>query len=276
MKKEVDIIKNVTIGADPEMFLFSESLNKYVPVCGLIGGTKEEPLPITDKGHFVQEDNVMVEYCIPPCSSRAEFLHHIQFVKNYIDETLLKPKGLISKCIASANFSPEDLESEQAQRFGCESDYDVYTFDANRVSRANPLMRTAGGHIHVGYDKNNPETSFKIIKAMDLFLGLPSIILDPDTERRTMYGKAGCYRIKTKYGLEYRTLSTFWTETPELIAWAYNSTQKAIDFVNMGGIITNEDEIVKAINTCDVTKVFEILDEYNIYVEELSKIKQAF
>ena len=86
-----NLIKNVLIGADPEMFLYSEQYHKFVPVCGLIGGTKKKPLPITDEGHAVQEDNVMVEYCIPPSVTLEEFLKHINFTKDYINETLLKP-----------------------------------------------------------------------------------------------------------------------------------------------------------------------------------------
>ena len=39
---------------------------------------------------------------------------------------------------------------------------------------------------------------------MDLFLGVPSILIDPDTERRKMYGKAGDYRLK-EYGRRNKT-----------------------------------------------------------------------
>mgnify|MGYP003511945562 CR=1 FL=1 len=55
------LIKGLTIGADPEMFLYSETEEKFVPVCGLVGGTKKEPIPVTKEGHSLQEDNVMVE-----------------------------------------------------------------------------------------------------------------------------------------------------------------------------------------------------------------------
>lgn len=262
------LISNVSIGADPEMFLWSEQQQKYVPVVGLVGGTKGKPLPISTKeGYFLQEDNVMVEYCIPPAKTRGQFLESIEFVKNYIDETVLARYGLKSRCVASAFFEKSQLMSDQAQEFGCEPDYNAYTYEENSVSKGNPLLRTAGGHIHVGFDNPNPDTSNKIVRAMDLYLGLPSILLDPDTERRKMYGKAGAFRLK-KYGVEYRVLSTFWTDNVQLMSWAFDSTQKAIDFVNMGGIITNEDEIVEAINTCNKEKVINILDAYNIDVEE--------
>lgn len=263
MKKEV--IKNVKIGTDPEMFLFSEEKNKFVPVCGLIGGNKKEPKKITEEGHAIQEDNVMAEYCIPPCTNADDFVKNIVFVKNHIDETILKPLGLISKCVASARFDMEDLQSKQAQEFGCDPDYNAWTFETNEVERTDMSLRTSGGHIHVGYDNPDMNVSIDIIRAMDLFLGIPSIILDTDTDRRIMYGKAGAYRIK-KYGVEYRVLSTFWTENEELMRWAFNQTMKAVEFVNNGGIITNPEDIISAINNSDKDKCLEILDDYNIEI----------
>ncbi len=271
-KNKEAVIKNVLIGTDPEMFLFSPTLNKFVPVCGKVGGTKDEPLKINDKGHAVQEDNVMVEYCIPPCNTAESFIEEINFVKNHINETILKPLGLVSKCVASARFDEADLNSEQAQMFGCDPDYSAYTLLPNEVNRTDMTLRTSGGHIHVGYDNPDPELSMKIIKAMDLHLGLASLILDTDTERRKMYGKAGAYRIK-KYGVEYRVLSTFWTDNDALMKWAFDSTMAAVNFVNEGGIITNEEEIENAINNSSVDEALEILNDYNINIPEELLIK---
>lgn len=261
--KSNKLINNVTIGSDPEMFLWSETKNKFVPVCGLVGGTKEEPLFITDKGHALQEDNVMVEFCIPPCKTAEEFAENIEFVKNYINDTVLAPLGYVTKSIASARFDINDLQSDQAQLFGCSESYNAWTGDINSVSRADATLRTAGGHIHIGYDNPNHQDSVRLIKAMDLFLAVPSIILDKDTERRKMYGKAGEYRFK-KYGVEHRTLSTFWTDTPELCKWAFDQAMKAIDFVNSFGIITDEDRIVRCINNADQSLAREIMDDYNM------------
>jgi hypothetical protein len=142
MNKE--LVTKVLIGSDPEMFLYSESLSKYIPVCGLVGGTKEEPLPITDKGHAIQEDNVAIEFCIPPCKTVDEFVDNINFVKEYIDDTILKPKGLISKCVASAIFDENDLLSPQAAHFGCTPSYNAWTVETMNVERSNPFLRTTG------------------------------------------------------------------------------------------------------------------------------------
>lgn len=257
------LITNVTLGCDPEMFLFSPEKNKFVPVCGLVGGTKEEPLPITEEGHAIQEDNVMLEYCIPPCKIREDYIENIEFTKTYIDETVLKPMGLISKCVASARFNIEDLRTDQAKLFGCSESYNAWTTEINKVNSDDLTLRTAGGHIHVGYDNPNALVSINLIKAMDLFLGVPSILLDTDTERRKMYGKAGEYRLKS-YGVEHRTLSTFWTSNKTLMEWVWDSTMAAIEFVNSGGIITNPDDIIRCINNSDKELAKEIIDDYRL------------
>lgn len=266
-KTDNTLIKGLTIGADPEMFLYSETEEKFVPVCGLVGGTKKEPIPVTKEGHSLQEDNVMVEYTIPPCATRREFIDNIMFMRNYIDDTILKPKGLVSKCIASATFNAEDLKSDQALEFGCQPDFNAYTYEPNVVNRENILLRTSGGHIHIGYDKPSFIKSIEIVKALDLYLGLPSLMLDTDTERRKMYGKAGDYRLK-EYGVEYRTLSGYFLLNDDLLKWVYENTMKAIEFVNMGGIITNPEEIINCINTCNKQAALEIIEDYKINVLE--------
>jgi hypothetical protein len=75
---------------------------------------------------------------------------------------------------------------------------------------------------------------------MDLFLGVPSTVMDKGTLRRQLYGKAGSFRQKP-YGCEYRTLSNFWIFNPDLIKWVYDQTEKAISFVNSGKTLSDED-----------------------------------
>jgi len=68
---------------------------------------------------------------------------------------------------------------------------------------------------------------------MDLFLGVPSVLIDDGKERKKLYGKAGAYRYKP-YGVEYRTLSNFWVFEPGLIDWVWNQTEKALTHVKNG------------------------------------------
>ena len=57
-------------GSDIEVFLVNEK-NTVIPCVGLVKGTKEKPhrpkgMP---KGYAVQEDNVMLEFNVPPVRS---------------------------------------------------------------------------------------------------------------------------------------------------------------------------------------------------------------
>jgi hypothetical protein len=129
------------------------------------------------------------------------------------------------------------------------------------------------GHIHVGYNNPDDKTSFEIAKAMDLFLGVGSVLLDKDTQRRSLYGKAGAMRLKS-FGMEYRTLSNFWIFDDKLISWVFNNTLKALEFINAEGIITNPEDIVKCINTCDKELALEIVDDYHIEIPELQESEE--
>ena len=133
------------------------------------------------------------------------------------------------------------------------------------------------GHIHIGYDNPDYLTSLAIIKAMDLFLGVPSIILDSDNIRRKTYGKAGAFRPK-KYGVEYRTLSNFWITDQKSVNWVFKQVQKAVDFVNNKIELSDEDQlnIQIAINTGNTEAVLKILTKFNMVHELESEMNVKF
>lgn len=269
-----DSVKNFKIGSDPELFLFSEKHNKFVPVCGLVGGTKDKPIPINQEndGYSLQEDNVALEFTIPAAASRKEWLDSMNFVKDYVTNAVLKNLGLVPRYVASARFLEEDLKSEAAQHMGCSSSYNAWTYEQHQVDRSDYTLRTSGTHVHIGYDDPNSDTNIDLIRAMDLFLGVGSVLLDPDTERRKMYGKAGDYRFKP-YGVEYRCLSGYFIKDDQILSWVYDNTLAAIEFVNSGGIITNPDDIIKCINNCDKKLALEIIEDYKINVLNYEKQK---
>ena len=256
------MIKNITIGADPELFLMNEQ--ELISAEGLIGGTKEKPLAIPEyPGYFLQEDNVMVEFNIPPANNAEDFVESIETMREYIDMAALVNSASISP-LASGDFNPRYLRTPQAITFGCEPDNSVYLGKANCVPPTNGTLRTCGGHIHVGYDNPNNSDSVKLVKAMDMTLGLDSLSRDKDDRRRTMYGNAGAFRFK-KFGVEYRTLSNFWIFNRDLINWAYEGTLAAIELVN-SGLVDELDvkfslQIAKAIDEDNKEQGINILGE---------------
>lgn len=234
------------IGADPEFFI-KKKYGGYASAVGLIGGSKWEPKKIDEDGHAILEDNVAVEFNIKPASSFDEFRSSIHKVLDYIRGIL--PGYEFSK-ESAVSFPQEELMTPEAQMFGCEPDFDAWRECVNEKPCADDKnLRSAGGHIHVGSDLaiNNPVA---VIRAMDLFLGVPSTQLDAGTLRRELYGKAGCFRAKS-YGAEYRTLSNFWIFDDSLIQWAFEGTQRALEFVEKGNTIDVADgyRIQRCINT---------------------------
>ena len=275
MKKNFITMNTVLVGSDPELFLFSELENKHVTAIGLVGGTKNNPTPITNEGHFIQEDGVAAEFNIPPCATKEDFVKHINFVKNYIKDTIATPNRLVLSEQASAVFTYMELDCNQAQEIGCTPDIDAWNLIMNSPSGYTSNLRAVGGHVHVGYNDSCEETSIDIARTMDLFLGVGSVLLDKDTQRRTLYGKAGAMRFKS-FGMEYRTLSNFWIFDDKLIEWVFENAIKAVEFVNAGGIITNEQEIQECINTCNKEMALEIIEDYQISMPVLTNSLEEY
>lgn len=251
------------IGADPELFLVSTQ-GKLISSIGIIGGSKEEPRIIREDGCAVQEDNVAVEFNIPPADTVTKFLESINFNLTYL-ENFVREKGLSLAIHASGEFEADQLKSRKAREFGCDPDLNAWTRQPNPSPRSdNRMLRSAGGHVHVGFEgeRLNP---LDVIKAMDVFLAVPSVLHDDDTRRRELYGKAGACRIKS-YGVEYRTLSNFWLKTDQLKEWVFHQTHLAVAFVRNSGYISHDEgeAIQHCINTSDKNLAVELCAHYGV------------
>ena len=98
-----------------------------------------------------------------------------------------------------------------------------------------------------------------MVKHFDIYLGLMSLFFDTDRKRRSLYGKAGCYRL-TSYGVEYRTLSSKMAESPELIGRIYDGVLAATQSMEMGFPLLPQDDVVSAINNSDVNAAKYMLE----------------
>jgi len=261
-------IENVTLGSDPEIFLVDENdTTRFISAIGKIGGTKEYPRHVGD-GIALQEDCTAVEFCIPPSKTKEELVSNIEMGLLKIAKAI-EGKGLNMAIVASAHFANEELLHPLAVLAGCDPDFCAWNGEANEsADLLLTNLRVAGAHIHVGYENPSEEVSLAIVKAMDLFLGVPSILMDTDTERKQLYGKSGCFRFKP-YGVEYRTLSNFWLKSPELIKWVFTNTQKAIEWINedQSYLLENyRSDIVMSINNSNKEVAENLIKEFSIPV----------
>lgn len=265
-------IKNkhkITIGSDPECFIENIESGEIISAIGMIPGTKNEPHPITNDGHFIQTDNIAFEFNIPPCETENDFVKHITYVKDYL-EVIAATNGATLSTKASDEISPIYLMDPQAQEFGCEPDLNPYLMIENPRPDSDTNLRCVGGHIHIGYPDANQKTSENIVKAFDIFVTLPALLIDADDRRRELYGKAGAFRFKEPWGVECRALSNFWIHSEEKMRWVYQQTIKAVNCVldnEIEELIINYSErVVIAINTNDKKAAEALLLE--IFKEE--------
>ena len=238
----------MTIGADPELFVSDGK--DIVSGIGFVGGSKDEPRPVPCGA--VQEDNVLAEFNIDPCSTLKQFIGKISTVTTELDR-ILKPHGLHTVVKSSHTFERETLlaAGQKAMEFGCDPDFNCWTGGKNDSPNPYTELRTAGGHVHIGYDNPEEARSYEVACILDYLLGAPSVLLDDDTQRRAMYGQAGACRIKP-YGVEYRVLSNFWLGSTELKTWIYKTTT-LVEYLTLEDFkdIASPDEVRKCINESD-------------------------
>lgn len=251
---------SLLVGADPELILINRS-GSPVSAIGKIGGSKEEPRIV--KSGAVQEDNVLAEFNIDPARSANEFVNNINTVMGELQSIL--PEYKLAP-IPSAYFELQELMQggEQAFIFGCDPDFNAWTGKENNPPDSDTPLRTAGGHVHIGHEsvQGSEEEKRKLIQVLDFYLGIPSVLLDSDVERRSMYGQAGAYRPK-EYGVEYRTLSNFWVSSEAYMRWVYYNTERAVKDIHHLPVLLkhfNSEVVQTTINESNVDKAQEIVD----------------
>lgn len=259
------------LGADPEVFLFDPLKASLIASCGIIGADKWNPLQIDElpPGFTIQEDNVTMEFGIPPAASADEFFQHINTV---MEESLRYVyTGLQFSKLSCAIFPKEQMQHPMAFVFGCEPDYCAWTEKENpKPKPEHEFMRTCGGHVHI---ETNDDWLYTIKKA-DLYMSVPLSLMDNSPEamkRRSMYGRAGACR-KKPYGCEYRTPSNWWTapgeskEVRELrCKWVWRQMQRALAS-NIEIDAGLGESIQKAINESDAGLAQALVNHYELEV----------
>jgi hypothetical protein len=235
-----------TVGSDPEFFVLDKNGKPY-PATPFAEGDKENPRPILElgKGFFEQRDNLSFEGNIPPSLSKENFINNITSLRNYFSSKVgkygysLSPNGV-------ERFPKRMLNTKEGMEFGCSSVISIWDSNINNiVSLPTPSLksvnyRVSGFHIHLGLQDCYPMGlsfySIIVARLFDLFLTLPSHKIKDEPERLLSYGKYGMVRLKN-YGVECRTLSTFFTQK-EYLPWVWDQIKKIEQFISL---ISKED-----------------------------------
>lgn len=223
----------LTIGADPEVFVKLGS-GKFISGHVFECGTKSNPMPVAN-GH-VQVDGMALEFNVKPSETKSEFVNStIRVIKDLTALVQAKEHGATLAAIPCCDFGEEYIKSVplEASQLGCNPDFNAYSGETNPIPDANMPFRTGSGHVHIGWTTNkdpmDPEHYAQcraLVKELDYYLGLPSLLWDADNRRRELYGQAGAFRPKN-YGLEYRVLSNAWLKRRDLMEFVFERAQTA-------------------------------------------------
>lgn len=230
------MIKNITFGSDPEYFVINKDKNLIISGIPFIEGSKDSPQSLED-GFYVLKDNVLAEGNIPPTEDPIKFMRNLMELKERINKFLknIHPSVEVAHYDV-ADIHPHFLTHPEALLFGCSpylNAWDDVEHRANDLSSEN--YRTAGFHIHIGYEKTEDNTFSKeifnkiITRAFDIFVVLPSTQIHVTKRRFENYGGLGQYR-HTSYGVECRSLGAFFVNDSYL-PWVIDQTCKMLSFV---------------------------------------------
>lgn len=258
------------IGSDPEFFIKETSTGKIVSSTRMIPGDKAAPIDLSSilgEGFSIQKDNVLAEACVPPVRTAKEMTDNIFKFRDYVNDSLFKGDYELVT-LASHTMDSSELTDPSTLEFGCSESINAWLNEVNPKPDCadSENFRSAGGHFHISYEDANIFTNLEVIKWCDVYLGLPSLILDKDTERRKLYGKAGEMR-HTNWGCEYRTLSNYWVFSPEITEFLFNQIEKAVEIADQEFLSDEEAiRVQTAINSNNVDLAKELCAKFNIEI----------
>jgi hypothetical protein len=219
-------------GADPEGFIFNAEGRPVAPT--MIPGSKAEPFKVP--GGALQRDGFAAEFNVDAAHTFNEWNSNFEKVMTSLQGFL--PEGHTFKAVPAVEFDKEVFEDapDDYKELGCSPDWNAWEKDLNPppLCEDRPFLRTASGHIHIGWGKDyslddplHQQNCFDFVKQLDWYLAGWSLKMDPDVTRRELYGKAGACRLKS-YGVEYRVLSNFWITSRDRRLTVWNRMQQAI------------------------------------------------
>lgn len=276
-------IINGKVGSDVEFFVAKPD-GTVVSAEGFIPGTKENPKPFGSSGYATQLDNVLAEGNIPPAMSYDRFAAYIKTLRGHMDKNILKAHGLKTLAIPSFKMADEFLQTENAKKFGCDESLNAWTLETEVVTPdVVPNLRTAGFHVHIGYDNPSKEVNVALARLMDVVLGLQTVLKEPASDRSKLgYGRSGSFRHQP-HGMEYRTLSSWWADKPSRVAYVGYAALQCASALNLASAIDILKQVTaigkdvqQIINTRDKKQATALLAEHKMVIERITPASVSF
>jgi hypothetical protein len=264
----------IPLGSDPELFCVGKSgvvipAWKFLPSKAVAGG-----------GPYW--DGWQAEFNTSPRACLAYFTDQVQAQLRKLYTSLqayrLGARLTIKNGIRLSERARQ-LAAEEHVALGCAPSMNAYG-EAPPMTLLSPRQRPeryAGWHMHFGLGPLSQEAAVPIVKLLDKMLGVALVSLCQgyeDTTRRTMYGRAGEYRLPP-HGLEYRVPSSAIGAAPGIHHLVYELGRQAVRIAMMGLAELwdcGEDEARRIINSYDVAGAQAVLDRNADVLKQLLHI----
>lgn len=221
-----------TLGLDAEFFIID--INGHIIAPSML---KQSTINEINRHDNLSIDGIHLEINPSAYECREDATRSVKKCMLDLKEILQKENYLVSPEI-SRKFTPATFKklTDGDKKLGCKPSYNTYIGGISHIpNNAERLrFRSAGGHLHFGSPIiKQIEKDFKIpVKLLDLFVGVPIALLENETERRRIYGKAGEYR-PTEYGIEYRVASSLIIRDPSLYSMFLGWGRAALELAEL-------------------------------------------
>jgi Phage phiEco32-like COOH.NH2 ligase-type 2 len=269
------------IGTDPELFMLDAN-KKVLPAFN--------HLPAKDKrktGKVAFYDGFQAEFI-------TQSTHCLSYLVDYIRRGIVELHEVAASQGGTLTFQdtipigPVRPYTKEQTMLGCSPSENAYGEESVIPKDPRKIkFRTAGCHIHIGVVDTNPDikrnTPVELIQHIDRVTGpiLTSLLAGLENpKRRTMYGRAGEFRIKP-YGFEYRTPSSAILVHPivthltfDLVRAAFyslwNKYERPEMFENwISQCHHSAIDAAKVINSCDVKAARQMVKESKAFYRAL-------
>lgn len=253
-----------TLGADPEMFVFSGE--KLVPAYKFLPPKGHGALMYWDGFQAEWKYNHEANYCLNNLvkHTRESLMRLNDQAKEHNSKARLSLVNVVrvpDKLLETADTPHVEL--------GCEPSFNAYNLEGLRVGNPRKLKyRFAGGHMHFGTWERRKPRYVPIIKTLDKVLGVFAVGVARHMDnpiRRQYYGMPGEFR-PPKYGMglgvEYRTLSNFWLASPATMQLVWDLGRVCVRLSgskNSALWASSEQETIDVIKNCDYVQATQIL-----------------
>lgn len=262
-------IDSLTVGADPEFFI-KDHMGRILPAVRFTSGNKESPENIGND-ILIHQDNVTLEVNFKPQKTRQDFIEGVQLAMDALRKRIAPNELVITP---SMEFTDYELKmfGDTAFEFRCDPEENIFGPSKYRMEH---LLRSAGGHVHIGWGEADHREQNQIASWCDLMIGVPGVLLEDHiwaAKRRHNYGKPGSMRRKP-YGLEYRTPGNEWLKTSESIGMMFDLVSNCFETSLVKGMRSPLDntnsvkKVQRCINLSDSKAALGLLKQYEGYVK---------